>query len=76
MFRLKCPYCGEKQYESTASRKRTSMIGFIPFVSLPVTWFVDMSFWVFLIFYFIVYSIIFSFIPSLLKLSNEQEPLW
>ncbi|GGK00688.1 hypothetical protein GCM10007063_23730 [Lentibacillus kapialis] len=36
IFRLKCPYCGKKQYESASSRVRGGVFALIPLAFLPI----------------------------------------
>jgi CXXC-20-CXXC protein len=76
MFRLKCPYCDVKQYESAASRKKTWVISALPAVLLPLYWFTDISIKPAIMILIVLYLLVFSYYPFVMKLSNEQEPFW
>jgi len=76
MFRLKCPNCGAKQYESAASRKNTWIISALPGVLLPLYWFTDITIMTAFIVLMVLYLLVFCFFPFVMKLSNEQEPFW
>lgn len=72
---LKCPYCGETQYQTSSSQKRTSLVGMAPLLMLPVVIFIDS--WFLTISLILLASIShLSLIPFFMKLSNEEEPLW
>ncbi|WP_164669813.1 TIGR04104 family putative zinc finger protein [Virgibacillus doumboii] len=76
-FRMKCPHCDKKQYETTDSRRKGSMFAFLPLIIiLPVNALFDYNWLVMLILIAISVSIIVITYPFILKLSNEQEPLW
>lgn len=78
LFKLKCPYCGEKQYESAKSRMKNSMISvlLISIVMLPVSVLLDLSLVTTVTLSFLAAVILFSVYPFVLKLSNEEEPYW
>lgn len=77
LFRLKCPYCSQKQYETAASRQRSGMIGVvIPLLLLPVIIGFSLSISVAFILAVIVSGIIIAVYPFMLKLSNEEEPFF
>lgn len=71
-----CPYCKEKQYVAASSRKQSSVL--IMFISIPflINIFFDLSISTSVIFTFIVALIIIGVNPFLIKLSNEEEPLF
>lgn len=74
IFRLRCPYCGKRQYESASSRKRNSLFMIIPFVLVPINAWLDFSMGIALILAVIIGVIIIVSFPFHLKLSNEEEP--
>ncbi|WP_100010529.1 TIGR04104 family putative zinc finger protein [Lentibacillus sediminis] len=77
LFRLKCPYCREKQYESASSRMKTGGMSLIPLVVLPVAAGFDAQVWVTAILIAVIEVLfIFGVYPFLMQLSNEQEPYW
>jgi len=76
MFRLKCPYCGSKQYEAAPSRKTGSLFILLMLLPLPISILLDLSISVTLILSVIVALIMISLYPFVLKLSNEEEPLF
>ncbi|TMN22172.1 hypothetical protein FH966_04005 [Lentibacillus cibarius] len=76
IFRLKCPYCGQKQYESASSRIRGGVFILIPIVMLPITTWLDFSVGTALLLAVITVFIILSLYPFVLTLSNEEEPYW
>lgn len=74
LFKLRCPYCGEKQYESASSRQKNGIFGVvIPLILLPVVVWFDISVGVAFILAIITATIIFGLYPFTLKLSNEEE---
>ncbi|WP_461179156.1 TIGR04104 family putative zinc finger protein [Virgibacillus ainsalahensis] len=77
LFRLKCPHCYKKQYESASSRLRSSALSFLPLVViLPINVLFDFSVSTALIIGVIFIFFIFGLYPVILKLSNEEEPYW
>ncbi len=76
MFRLKCPYCGSKQYESAPSRKKGSLFILFVLLPLPINILLDLSISMAFIIAIIVALIIFSLYPFVLKLSNKEESLF
>lgn len=77
LFRLKCPYCREKQHKTAASRWKNSVYTTIGiFIVMLINIFFNLSIIGAVI---IGLIIIFNFLviyPFNLKLSNEQEPFW
>ncbi|MGP4073542.1 TIGR04104 family putative zinc finger protein [Piscibacillus sp. B03] len=72
---LICPYCGETQYQTSDSQKRTSLVGMAPLLMLPVVILTDS--WFLTISLILLASIThLSVIPFLMKLSNNQELMW
>ncbi|SFD68129.1 cxxc_20_cxxc protein [Lentibacillus persicus] len=76
LFKLKCPHCGAKQFESASSRRRSSFLGLAPLILLPFVTGMDFSVFMALILVVVLTSITLCFYPFVLKLSNEQEPFW
>lgn len=76
LFRLKCPYCGIKQYESASSRIRGSIFMLIPLILLPVNALLEITMSTAFILAVVLVFLIFGLYPFILKLSNEQEPYW
>lgn len=76
MFRLKCPHCGEKQYETASSRKRTSIFGVLPIIALPINILFNFPWWMVGVIMIPIIAVIWSVYPYLIKLSNVEEPLW
>lgn len=75
LFKLKCPYCGKKQYESASSRQKNGIFGvIIPIILLPVVVWFNISVGVAFILAMIIVTIIFGLYPFTLELSNEEEP--
>ncbi|MFD2761573.1 TIGR04104 family putative zinc finger protein [Lentibacillus juripiscarius] len=75
-LRMKCPHCGEWQYESTASKKRSSMLGILPF---PLIWILPMfnaSTMTAIFVGGVLLVGMLSIYPFFMQLSNEEEPLW
>ncbi len=76
LFRLKCPHCGKKQYESASSRKRTSMISLIPLITLPLNVLFNLPWWMVVVFMIPMLAISWILIPLKMEISNEEEALW
>ncbi|MFB4166936.1 TIGR04104 family putative zinc finger protein [Virgibacillus sp. JSM 102003] len=76
MFRLKCPHCGKKQYESASSRIRGSVFVLIPLILLPINAWFEFSIGTVLILAIIFAFIMIGLYPFIIKLSNEEEPYW
>ncbi|WP_438823900.1 TIGR04104 family putative zinc finger protein [Bacillus sp. JJ1566] len=72
---LICPSCGEKQYISLRTRKRTAAIVFIaPFLSLLNSYFGSHLMLLFILLgYLTLFIVIY---PFYLELSNKEEPLF
>ncbi|WP_010093869.1 TIGR04104 family putative zinc finger protein [Ornithinibacillus scapharcae] len=77
LFRLKCPYCKQKQYESASSRVRSGMVTLtFLVVILPLNSLLDVSFGMGLVIGIIMVILILALYPFILTLSNEEEPYW
>lgn len=76
LFKLNCPYCGKKQYESVASRKRTSIFILFPPIILSINLFLHLSWWLIILILFMIVTILWLIYPFMMKLSNEREPIW
>lgn len=74
LFRLKCPYCGKRQYESASSRKKSGLFVLISLVLVPINAWLDFSIGIALILISIITIIIIGLLPFILKLSNKEEP--
>jgi len=71
-----CPHCDEKQYTSSATRKKTSMITFL---AIAVVMLSNMFFGPSLLFLLMLIAftvLIFVGYPFWLELSSEEEPLF
>lgn len=75
-FRLKCPYCGKRQYLTAASKSRTSMFGLIPIIALPIIGMFNFPWWGIGVLMTPVLIVIFIVLPYMIEVSNEDEPLW
>lgn len=79
LFKLECPYCGKKQYESTSSRQRSSLFILMPMliIILPVSSWLGLPMSIaFILAIILGVVLIFGLYPFILNLSNEQEPFW
>lgn len=77
LFRLKCPYCGKKQYETAASRQKNGMFGVVlPLIFLPIIIAFNIPIGTTLVFVILVSGILLAVYPFFLKLSNEEEPFF
>ncbi|ASN05420.1 TIGR04104 family putative zinc finger protein [Virgibacillus necropolis] len=76
IFRLKCPHCGKKQYESASSRVRSGVFMLIPLIFLPINAWFGFTVGTAFVLAVVLCFIIFGLYPFILKLSNEQEPYW
>ncbi|MEN1968390.1 TIGR04104 family putative zinc finger protein [Lentibacillus sp. N15] len=77
LFKLKCPHCGERQYETAASRWKNGMFTMIWLVIFtPIVSFLDVSMPGAVIVGSILILIQLGIHPFNLKLSNEFEPYW
>lgn len=76
IFRLKCPHCSKKQYESASSRIRSSVFMLIPLVLLPINAWLGFTVGMALVLAIIFAIIIIGLYPLILKLSNKEEPYW
>ncbi|MCC3359281.1 TIGR04104 family putative zinc finger protein [Bacillus sp. REN16] len=70
-----CPYCGENQYISSRTRKRTAAIVFIaPILPLLSSYFDSQLATIFILFgYFTLFIVIY---PFYLETANHEEPLF
>ena len=77
LFKLKCPFCGSKQYEAAASKKRGSLFLIIPLIIVPLmNVLLDLTVPFALFLSFLIVLLIFVTYPFILKLSNDEEPLF
>ncbi|WP_042147979.1 TIGR04104 family putative zinc finger protein [Paucisalibacillus sp. EB02] len=77
LFRLKCPHCEKRQYESASSRLRSGTLTLLALVViLPVNALFDFSVGTALIIGIFIVLIIFGIYPFILKLSSKEEPYW
>lgn len=77
LFKLKCPYCDTKQYESASSRVRSGMLMYIPFgVIFLINILLDVSIGLGIFIVMVLFTSMFALYPFILTLSNEREPLW
>ncbi|WP_099363705.1 TIGR04104 family putative zinc finger protein [Fredinandcohnia onubensis] len=76
LSRLKCPQCNNKQYESASSKKKTSIIGLIPVIALPINVFLNNPWWMVVIIMIPMIAVVLCVYPFMIKVSNEEEPLW
>lgn len=74
MFRMRCPHCRTKQYQSAASRNKNFLFVIIPILMIPINVWFEISIVVAVTVGVILSMIILSVYPFLLKLSNEEEP--
>ncbi|NCU16715.1 hypothetical protein GW534_02865 [Bacillus sp. P1(2020)] len=73
---LICPHCGEKQYVTKRSRRRSAAMNFIPplFILFPLLF--NVSVWIGLGLIVASGVLLYSFYPFIIELSNEEEALW
>ncbi len=76
LFRLKCPHCHKRQYESASSRKRTAMIGLIPLIALPLNELLNLPWWMVGVLMLPMIAAIWIIYPFIIEISDEEEPLW
>lgn len=74
---MECPHCGEKQYVTKNTRKRSaSLSGLISFIIIFSALILDLSFTSLAILATIVLIGAILIMPVGVKLSNTDEPLW
>ncbi|MFD1361806.1 TIGR04104 family putative zinc finger protein [Lentibacillus salinarum] len=74
---MACPYCGEEQYESASSRRKTMLIGMMPIPLVFILPYISgLTIWMALILVIVISAGMISVMPFFLKLSNELEPYW
>lgn len=78
IFKLKCPYCSKKQYESASSRWKGSILSvfLLLFILLPLNILFNFSPAAALFFGFVIVVIMLALYPFFLTLSNEKESYW
>lgn len=73
---MKCCHCGAIQYQSKASRNQSSLVILLPLIIIPVAVIFNLSsssiFWL----DFAILLVILFVAPFLLKLTDEDDPLW
>lgn len=77
MNNKKCLNCGERQYVSTKTKKRTYAI-YLPFLLILLFFrpLFDLNSTVYVSFIILFLLVMIVTIPYTIKLSNKQEPLW
>ena len=73
---MRCPNCNEKQYQSTTSMRRTSIISMIPILIIPITVLFDIPLIAAALLAIVLFLVAIGIGPMTLTLSNEEEPLW
>ncbi|WP_212921721.1 TIGR04104 family putative zinc finger protein [Ornithinibacillus bavariensis] len=73
---MKCPHCGEKQYLTARSRKKSSVVAFLAPLTLLFSFIVNFSSIVTIILLIGLSIVWFGLSPCIVELSNEEEPLW
>lgn len=71
-----CPYCDRKQYFSAQSRRKMSMLGFIPPLLLLIPLLFDINPFVMIMILIGTTMIYLGILPRLIDLSNHEEPHW
>ncbi|MGP4076914.1 TIGR04104 family putative zinc finger protein [Halobacillus sp. K22] len=71
-----CEFCGEKQYQTQASMKKTSLYSMSPLLLLPLLIILDLSVSLSLGIFLVPQLIVIAMFPFTLELSMEEEPLW
>ncbi len=74
---MECPHCGKKQYVTPNSRKRSaSLTGVVSAVIIFGALLLDLSLPGMMILALSVFIISIFVLPSAVRLSNEDKPLW
>ncbi|WP_404405435.1 TIGR04104 family putative zinc finger protein [Jeotgalibacillus malaysiensis] len=74
---MECPHCGEKQYVTKNTRKRSATLsGLISFIVIFSVIILDFSLTGTAIFAALVAIIAIMIMPAGVRLSNNDEPLW
>lgn len=77
MFRMKCPYCGEKQYQSARSKKIASFVnGIFLLIVFLINIFLSLSIGTVFLLFPVILSLLFGTIPFYLELASEEEFWW
>jgi|SRR5690625_1806103 len=76
IFRLNCPYCGKKQYESVTTKKRGILL--VPLVLFPylISTLFNFPLMIAFVMSIIITIIVISVYPFILKLSHKEDPLF
>ncbi|MDV2582335.1 TIGR04104 family putative zinc finger protein [Alkalibacillus haloalkaliphilus] len=72
----KCPSCGETQYYTASSRKRSFNMTIIAFILIVFLNAVNVPFIWIVIFAGIIIAAMILLSPFIYKLSSEEEPMW
>ena len=73
---MKCPYCGENQYQTQKSKKRTSILNSIVLLPLLLNIFFDIPIVMLLSLFPVLFIIVISLSPFIMHLSNKEEFLF
>ncbi|WP_010650361.1 TIGR04104 family putative zinc finger protein [Oceanobacillus massiliensis] len=71
-----CPYCGQDQYITAESRRRTNWISFAPALSLLMLAFMDVSLGILISIIIVLSILMIGIYPFVIKLSSDQESFW
>ncbi|MFD1020839.1 TIGR04104 family putative zinc finger protein [Thalassobacillus hwangdonensis] len=74
--KMNCPYCGKTQYLSAKSKKRQSMLAFIPPIPLYLATLLDWSLPIFLAICIVLFVAGMAVLPYFYQLKNEEEFIW
>ncbi|WP_110926356.1 TIGR04104 family putative zinc finger protein [Bacillus massiliglaciei] len=73
---MKCPYCGEAQYQSTASRNTIVLLSLIPVIILPLSVLFQLPLVTMICLDAVLLLLIWMLMPIFLKITDKDEPLW
>lgn len=74
MFRLTCPYCKTKQYQSARSKKKASYINALPIIGVFLANVLfSVTIGVSIVFLVLLLTVFIATIPFYMELANEEE---
>ncbi|MGM7636672.1 TIGR04104 family putative zinc finger protein [Bacillus sp. Hm123] len=70
-----CPHCQHHQFITAKSRRKLSVCNSLPLIWLPLAAF-GLSIATIMVIELLAFMIVLFIMPTLYKLSNQEEPLW
>ncbi|MGP4041663.1 TIGR04104 family putative zinc finger protein [Gracilibacillus sp. D59] len=73
---MPCPYCGTNQFLTKTTRRKTGILNFLPALVILLPSLFDVSIMISVLFLLITLTAMVAIYPTLVELSNQEEPIF